>query len=246
MVSGAGRDLYGEKLETQFGVPMISIVIAEAALETVPKEIADHPSVRKTADRRGKEPGQTLLDISYHYTAMKDLKDWDKRGRPDITFITLLNLLESPLNLEDRLRIYVHTRNDLIITIDSRTKLPRNYTRFQGLIEQLFEIGKIPPHGKPLMTLWKGTLKDVVAQVKPSKTFFLTEKGKKTKSEDFGSKIVKEDSPLIVIGGFQRGEFSKQDLGMADEKVSLYKDPLDTWIVASMVTHDIEKALGII
>jgi rRNA pseudouridine-1189 N-methylase Emg1 (Nep1/Mra1 family) len=33
---------------------------------------------------------------------------------------------------------------------------------------------------------------------------------------------------------------------MADEKVSLYKDPLDTWIVASMVTHDIEKALGII
>jgi len=48
-----------------------------------------------------------------------------------------------------------------------------------------------------------------------------------------------------VIGGFQRGEF-KSGLEMADEKISLYGEPLDAWIIASMVAHEAAKALSII
>jgi len=225
---------------------MINIVLAESALETVPAEIADHPSVKRPAERKGKDPTSTLLDISYHYTAMKDLKDWDRRGRPDITYVTLLTLLESPLNKEGRLSIYVHTVRDFIISIDPEVKLPRNYTRFEGLMEQLFEVFKVPPKGKPLMTLKRGTLKDLIRVVAPSRTFFLTEKGKKTKMETFAKKVIKEDRSLVVIGGFQRGEFSKENLELADEKVSVYKEPLDSWVVAAMVAHEVGKALGII
>jgi len=225
---------------------MINIVLAESALETVPKEIADHPSVKRLAERKGKDPTSTLLDISYHYTAMKDLKDWDRRGRPDITYVTLLTLLESPLNKEGRLSIYVHTVGDFIISIDPEVKLPRNYTRFEGLMEQLFEVFKVPPKGKPLMTLKRGTLKDLIRVVAPSRTFFLTEKGKRTKMETFAKKVIKEDSSVVVIGGFQRGEFSKGNLELADEKVSVYREPLDAWVVAAMVAHEFGKALGII
>lgn len=223
---------------------MINIVLADSALEVVPKEIADHPSVRRMAERRGKEPQKTLLDISYHYSAMKGLDQWDRRGRPDIVFITLLNLLEAPLNRGGLLRVFVHTRQDYVISIDPKTKLPRNYTRFCGLMEQLFEEGKVPPRGKPLMTLWKGGLKEVVGHLKPSRTVFLTEKGRKGRLENLAKKVAEEERPLIIIGGFQRGEFGREELELADEKVSVYKEPLDAWVVASMVAHEVAKHLG--
>ena len=35
--------------------------------------------------------------------------------------------------------IIVHTRNNDVITIDPETRIMRNYTRFIGLMEQLFE-----------------------------------------------------------------------------------------------------------
>jgi rRNA small subunit pseudouridine methyltransferase Nep1 len=225
---------------------MINIVIGEAALETVPEEIADHPAVKKPAERRGKNPIGTLLDISYHYTAMKKLNNWDSRGRPDITFISLLNLLESPLNKEGRVRVYVHTLNNYALFIDPEINLPRNYSRFQGLMEQLFETGRVPPNGRPLITLGRGTLKDLIAKIGPSRTFFMTEKGRITRGEEFGCKIVREERPAIVIGGFQKGEFSREELGLADERVSLYKDPLDAWIIASMVAQEAARALSIV
>lgn len=224
---------------------MIDIVLADSALELVPREIADHPSVRRSAERRGKDPLKTLLDMSYHYTAMKDLEWWDRRGRPDIAFITLLNLLEAPINREGLLRVFVHTNQDYIISIDPKTKLPRNYTRFCGLVEQLFEEGKVPPKGKPLMTVVRGTLADLVEQLGPSKTILMTEKGRKGKVEGFAKKVAEEERPLIVIGGFQRGEFSKREMELADEKVSLYKESLDAWVVASMVVHEAGRQLGI-
>lgn len=224
---------------------MINIVLAESALELVPKGLTDHPSVKRMAERRGKDPEKTLLDISYHYTAMKGMDGWDRRGRPDIAFIALLNLLESPLNKGGLLRVFVHTHQDYIISIDPRTKLPRNYARFCGLVEQLFEEGKVPPRGKPLMTLTRGTLPELVEQLNPSKTTLLTEKGKKWKLESFASKLAEEERPLVIIGGFQRGEFGKGDLAVADEKVSVYKEPLDAWVVASMVVHEVGRHLGL-
>jgi rRNA small subunit pseudouridine methyltransferase Nep1 len=224
---------------------MINIILAEAALETVPEELSSHPSVSKTAERRGKDPTSTLLDISYHYNAMKGMRDWEKRGRPDITHVVLLNLLESPLSKEGRLRVYVHTVKNFVIYIDPEVNLPRNCNRFQGLVEQLFELGKVPPRGKPLMTLGKATLKELVEKIGPSRTFLLTEKGRKTKGKEFGAKIIKEDRPVIIIGGFQRGELRNIDVKLADEKIALYKKPLDAWIIAAIVAQEIASSLGI-
>jgi rRNA small subunit pseudouridine methyltransferase Nep1 len=239
------RDIYRETEGISPDDPMITIVLADSALEVVPSEIADHPSVKRAAERRGKEPLKTLLDMSYHYTAMKDLEWWDRRGRPDITFITLLNLLEAPLNKRGLLRVFVHTNQDYIISIDPKTKLPRNYARFCGLMEQLLEEGKVPPRGKPLMTAMRGTLRDLVEQLDPSRTIILTEKGRRGKVENFAKMVAKEDRPLIMIGGFQRGEFDKKDLELADEKVSVYDETLDAWVVASMVVHEVGRHLGL-
>ncbi|MEM4586704.1 MAG: 16S rRNA methyltransferase, partial [Desulfurococcaceae archaeon] len=116
----------------------LHIALVESALETVPKEIIDHPAVVKNARRRGKKPWEVLLDVSLHYHAMKNLKDWFKRGRPDIVHVTLLEALESPLNRSGLLEIYIHTYGDYVLFIDPETRIPRNYNRFVGLIEQVF------------------------------------------------------------------------------------------------------------
>uniref|UniRef100_A0A7J3UZN5 Ribosomal RNA small subunit methyltransferase Nep1 n=1 Tax=Candidatus Methanosuratincola petrocarbonis (ex Vanwonterghem et al. 2016) TaxID=1867261 RepID=A0A7J3UZN5_9CREN len=223
---------------------LITVIIGEAALETVPREIANHPSVTRLAERKGKKPEETLLDISFHYAAMKGLRDWERRGRPDITFLTLLDLLERPLNKEGQLQVYVHTINNFVIWVDPEINMPRNYTRFVGLMEQLFSTGRVPPKGKPLMVLKKGNIRDVINGVEHSKVVFLTERGRKVKLETYFSKLVRQEKPILVIGGFQRGEFT--DLSLADEQISVYKKPLDAWIVGSMVSHELERALGII
>lgn len=224
----------------------INVVLAKSALELIPKEIVDHPVIKKWAERRKKRPEKMLLDISYHYAAMKKLKDWDKRGRPDIVHITLLNLLGSPLNEEGFLQTFVHTINDYLITINPETNLPRNYLRFLGLIEQLFEIGKVPPKGKWLMKMERKNIKELIEEIKPTTTIILTEKGKKMQLEELGNKIIREENPLIVIGGFQRGEFSEEDFKLASERISIYKKSLDTWVVASMIVCEVGRLLKIV
>ncbi|MEM4363521.1 MAG: hypothetical protein QXT90_05715, partial [Candidatus Caldarchaeum sp.] len=83
------------------------LLLVEAAVETVPEEIQNHPAVLKDAGRRGKKPSQVLLDRSYHHWAMKTLKDGQKRGRPDIVHFSLLEALGSPLNMKGLLETYV-------------------------------------------------------------------------------------------------------------------------------------------
>lgn len=224
----------------------VNVVLAKSALELVPKEIINHSVIKKWAERRRKNAEKMLLDISYHYTAMKSLKDWNRRGRPDIVHITLLNLLGSPLNEEGFLHVFVHTINDFTITINPETNLPRNYLRFVGLIEQLFEVGRVPPKGKWLMKIEKKNLKELIEEVKPSKTIILSERGKRLQIDELGNRIIQEDNPLIIIGGFQRGEFSDEDFKLANEIFSIYKKPLDAWVVASMVVCEIGRLLKIV
>ena len=60
----------------------ITLIIAEAALETVPRDIAGHAAVKNHARRLGLRPSETLLDRSYHHAAMLKLEGNSKRGRP--------------------------------------------------------------------------------------------------------------------------------------------------------------------
>jgi len=142
---------------------MLYLLIAEAALELIPSEAWGHPAIRKYAMKRGKHPSKLLLDISFHYSAVKNLPHIEKRGRPDIVHITLLEALGSPLNRSGKLRVYVHTFRNYIIEVNPETRLPRNYYRFVGLMEQLFERRRVPPRGdKVLLRIKKGSIRDVV------------------------------------------------------------------------------------
>src|SRR6266511_5565948 len=134
---------------------MLTLVLADTELELVPVELQRHPSVRASARKRGRSPAAILLDSSFHHPALKKFPEGERRGRPDITHITLVVALDSILNLEGGLRVFVHTRNDEAIQFAPETRIPKNYTRFVGLMEDLFEKGEVPEEN-PLIHMDRG------------------------------------------------------------------------------------------
>ena len=223
---------------------MLYMVLIESSLELVPKEIWGHPAVLKSARRRGKRPGDILLDKSIHYHAMKDLKYSEKRGRPDIVHVSLLNALGSPLNLEGKLRIYIHTISDYVIFIRPDTRIPRNYMRFIGLLEQLFITGKVPPDSdKPLLLIKDMSLEELLSTI-GKKLTLLSETGELV-SPDYVVEEIISSNGIIGIGGFPHGDFSKRIYRLADKVYSIYPKSLDTWIVVSRIIEAYERRINL-
>ena len=224
----------------------VTVILAEASLELVPPEIAHHPAVVRNARKRGKSPREVLLDISLHYAAMKKLRNRKKRGRPDIVHVTLLELLSSPLNIEGKLTTIVHTVNDYVIEIDPSARIPRNYNRFVGLMEQLLNVGKVPPDSEePLLKAIPMTFDNLLKRLGVESIILLSEEGEVMKPEEVCRESVERGEP-IVIGGFPHGDFDPLIKERASITASIYRKPLDTWVVASRVACGCERFLKIV
>ncbi len=223
---------------------MLHIIFVEAALETVPPEILRHPSVKRNAKRRGKKPEETLLNRSLHHAAMARLPKGHKRGRPDITNICLLEALGTPLNIEDKLRVWVHTLGGHSIEISKKARLPRDCNRFNSLVEQLFKEGKVPPEGgEPLMTIEKMGLGRLLEKIRPTRTVALTSHGEPSDLEDLCRALSNEKNPAVLIGAFPHGPMRDETLSFADERVSIYPEVLEASVVTSRLIYEFERAL---
>jgi len=178
---------------------------------------------------------------------MKTLTLSEKRGRPDIVHIALLEALGSPLNKEGLLQVYVHTLNDYIIWVNSETRLPRNCNRFVSLMEQLFEFGQVPPEGDEtvLLSLKKQTLTQLIHEIKPSHVLALSRIGSPETLEGTISKFPREKKPVVLVGGFPHGHFSDSTIRLADEIVCIDKEMLETWTVVSRVIYEFERLLSL-
>ncbi len=222
----------------------LRIIMAYSALETVPREIAGHPEVKAYAKRRKKPPTSVILDKSYHYHAMAKLKDKDKRGRPDIVFMFLAAALSSPLNLEGKLEVYVHTRDDLVIIVNPKMKPIRSYERFLGIMEQLFEHGKVPPDSdEPLMELKNMTLKYLVKKYIGAEGIILLEPNSPLAQPKEVAKLASEYP--VVVGGFPRGDYGLDAYSLAKHKFYIYPTILDYWIVADRIIAAFEELAGV-
>lgn len=225
---------------------MVTFVLVEAALELVPPELTRSRDVVLSARRRGIDPGEMLLDISYHYRSMRRyLRDWFKRGRPDIIHTSLLTLGSSILWRRRMARAVIETRHGLIF-IREGVRIARNYNRFVGLMEQVLVKGSAPPgSSEPLIYLIKEDLVELVRRESPDLVLLLDEKGKREDLWVLGSRVAGSFKPYILIGGFQRGEFSERILSAGFERVSIYGEGLDAWEVICKIVISVERALGL-
>ena len=222
---------------------MLTIILSESSLELIPSEMYNHPSVTSYSKKFKKNPSNTLLDNSWHFGGMKGLENEIKRGRPDIIHLTLLSLCTIPAFYENKIKVFVHTVNDKIININNKTRLPKSYHRFQGLIEKLFLTKMIKSENEILMQLENLSLSQLISKLKPTQIIGLTTKGQTTTLQ----KIVEQlnENSCILIGGFQKGHFSKETEKILDQSFSISNVSLEAHLVASRLVYEYEKTIFI-
>jgi len=218
---------------------LLSFVLAESALELVPREIRSHPAVMSDARRRQKDALEILLDRSFHHSAMLKLKDSEKRGRPDLVHVALLSVTGTPLYLDGRLKVFVHTHDDVVLEIEEKTRIPKNYLRFRGLMEEA--LVERPKQG--LVRVHSMDIKELVGKASPDSVFGLSVQGKMTSLEELARAISAANNPYLVVGGFPRGHFSPATLSVVDQLVRIDARPLEAQVVASRVVYEVEKAM---
>ncbi len=219
------------------------LIVVEAALELAPRETWGHPAVRSYASRRGKRPGEVLLDRSYHHAAMKGLTEAHKRGRPDIIHLALLEALGSPLNRRGLLETYVQARSGHVIWVNPGTRLPRNYDRFKGLVEKLYKEPVVEAGGETLLRMEEKGLRELLQELSPDLRILLSEKGEYMRPTELAELILRQRRPAAMVGGFPHGDFSEETLSQAQLTVSIHPQPLDTWTTISRLLCPIENKL---
>jgi len=220
----------------------ITLIIAETALETIPDEIAVHAAVRNHSRRLQQKSSEILLDRSYHHAAMKRLPNSLKRGRPDIVHFSLMEALATPLFMERKLKVYVHTINDKIITIADNLRIPKSYFRFERLMSSLFRDNIIKSsEGSILMELSNGTFADLVNIIKPNIVIGLSTVGVQSKAQKVAENASSVDRSCIVVGGFAKGHFSENVTRYLGPTYTISNIGLEAHVVIARILYEYEK-----
>ena len=220
---------------------MLSLVIAESALELVPKELQRHNSVIASARRFNKKPSEVLLDISWHFAAMKGIKNEIKRGRPDLVHFSLLEACSIPLYFENKLNVFVHTIDDKVISLGQNVRLPKSYHRFIGLVEKLYATGRIEENNNILLEIKEMNFGNLIKKINPKQTIALSSKGIKSSYQKVAEEI--NDNTCLIVGGFSKGQFSDRNKDYFNKIVLVDKNPLEAHIIISRVLYEYEKRI---
>ena len=215
-------------------MPLI-LILAECALELIPKEIRGEPFIKKQI-KDDNYPSQ-LLDTALHHSSMKNLENYQKRGRPDILHLCLLNALGSPLNKHKNLKIFFHTINNEIFEVLPEIRIARNYNRFKGLMGKLLIEGDINADGKKLISKYDGDLDSLIKSFKNPEIIILSSIGKLIKKPVDLFSTDPSENYIVFIGGFQKGGFSEEILALTEDTISISKFPLDAWVVTSKIIN---------
>lgn len=220
---------------------MLSLVFAESSLELVPKELQNHHSVIQHSKKIGKIPSEILLDNSWHFAAMKGIKNEIKRGRPDLVHISLLSACSTPLYLQDRLAVFVHTIDDKVIFVGKQVRIPKSYHRFSGLVEQLYKDEIVSDGNKNLLKIKNMQFDQLIRQINPTHVVGLLTQGKTSTFEDVAKKL--HEKSCLVIGGFQKGHFSNKIKNKINELIQVDKNSLESHVVVSRILYEYEKTI---
>lgn len=227
---------------------MLHLVLAEAEIELVPRELRGHLVVGKHAAQQKKDPGALLLDSNFHWAAMRKLPEAERRGRPDIAHTCLVLAQDSIANLEGQLRAWIHTRGDELITIEPETRIMRAQHRFFGLLEALHQHGRAPAEGgKALLTLERGVpLRQAVERTGAKVVLGFDARGEPGALDGRLRDALASGSGDVaaVIGAFPHGAFHAP-LDFCAAVLRVHEKELSAWTVVGAVLNAYERAAGL-
>ncbi len=220
---------------------MISLILSESALELVPYELQEHPSVISHAKKLGKHPSEILLDNSWHFAAMKGIKNEIKRGRPDLVHFSILEATTIPLYYQNKLNLFVHTIDNKVIHFGKNVHIPKSYHRFQGVIEKLFQEKKVLSKNELLLEIKDQTFSELIHEINPSSVIGFSTSGQSSSYQKIASEI--PDNSCIVIGGFQKGHFSDSTQSEITNLFSIGDDSFEGHVIVSRILYEYEKTI---
>jgi len=224
---------------------VLTLILAESSIELVPNELVRHPAILKWAQRKKRDPHSLILDQTYHHSAILRLGARGVgRGRPDIAHFSLLLALGSPLNLLGELKCYVHTRDNNIIDVNSKARLPRNTDRFTSLLEQLYQDRVVPPTGGALLSIKHGSIGNLLDEIS-GMVIALTTTGPRKEMNEIASRLAEYHKPVLLVGGFPKGHFSNETLSKVKESYQIYSQGLEAWTVVARAIYDYERASAV-
>mgnify|MGYP000256373983 CR=1 FL=1 len=224
---------------------MFVFILTKASLESIPKKLWNHPAVQKWAKVRRKHPSKMILDQTLHFSAIRQLEDYQNRGRVDILHRALLTILDSKLNKKGYIKaIVIHTTQDKYYIVNPEARLPRHYFRFLGIMEDLLQKGKIEtPEGKTLIGQ-ANSIEDVTKKHNIAYTICLETKGKHKRIAEVIPKQP-QGNIGIIVGALPHGDIPQKFLETANEIISIGTEPLTTSYVLCRTIIELEQILGI-
>jgi rRNA small subunit pseudouridine methyltransferase Nep1 len=221
-------------------------VIAEAAIELVPQILRNHPSVMNHSKRIGRDSNEILLDISYHHRAMveQNIRQWWKRGRPDIVHFDLVEALSTPLFKQKKLEVYVSTFDNKLIIINQNLRLPKNYFRFERLMISIFNKQKNKRSSNLIELRENVGFNDLIRKIiRPDVVLGFSVKGTKINISDIllNNVVGNSKNYCFVVGGFQRGHFSETVNRTCNNVYSISPYSLESHVVIARVLYECEN-----
>jgi rRNA small subunit pseudouridine methyltransferase Nep1 len=226
-------------------MPKTIIILADSSIELIPSNLTNNEIIKRHAKKRGKQPSTVILDSSYHHKAMIKLPDSRKRGRPDILHFCLQNLIGSPLVRSNpkTIEIYVHTINNQVLKIDPETRLPKNFNRFIGLMEQVFNKKIIKTNEKTLIEMLENpSLEELITDIPKENRLIFSSKGSLIKLPEYFIDNAKKDL-VLIIGAYPHGSFSKNIMKTSNKILSIYPQSIEAWVVLNRVIFSREISM---
>lgn len=186
-----------------------------------------------------------LLTSDDHAAMMRRRGRDPTTARPDISHSCLLMLLDSPLNKAGLLQVYVHTRNNVLIEVNPRTRIPRTFKRYAGLMVQL--LNKLSVQAVNGTERLMSVVRNPVTQYFPPNTQVIgTSVRAKSlvRIDDFVRDYFKPDeSAVFVIGAFSHGSI---DVDYVNTEISMSEYPLSAAVACCKVCSAFEKYWNIL
>ncbi|MGB1878796.1 MAG: ribosome biogenesis protein, partial [Nitrosopumilus sp.] len=193
------------------------------------------------AKKLGKHPSEILLDNSWHFAAMKGIKNEIKRGRPDLVHFSILEATTIPLYYQNKLNLFVHTIDNKVIHFGKNVHIPKSYHRFQGVIEKLFQEKKVLSKNELLLEIKDQTFSELIHEINPSNVIGFSTSGQSSSYQKIASEI--PDNSCIVIGGFQKGHFSDSTQSEITNLYSIGNDSFEGHVIVSRILYEYEKTI---
>mmetsp|Transcript_16557 Transcript_16557/g.15899 ORF Transcript_16557/g.15899 Transcript_16557/m.15899 type:complete len:231 (+) Transcript_16557:109-801(+) len=214
----------------EMGGRSVVVILDLASLETVKTKKGDFQ----------------LLNCDDHVGLMRKHNKNPQQYRPDIVHQELMAVLDSPLNKAGKVKLYMHTEKNVLVEMNPKTRLPRTFKRFSGLMVQLLHRLKIRSADGNEMLL--KVVKNPISRHMPAgaRCYGFSQAGSLYSPTAFASALP-DDAPIILVfGAMATGSIDIKDHPYMQEMVSISEYPLSGVVAINRVLGSIETHWGIV